>query len=494
MSIRLEKARSRMSGYWKFNSSLLAKDDFRNQLELIKRELTWAIIGNRWWGNLKDSIRSFTADYSRKLKLDMVAEQRSIKDKLDRAVLAGGSGQVNIVKAELASVQVKEYQALVVTVSLKRMPWKATNMAQELRAEELRHAADRHIASVTSPDGQRRTTNEAICKEFRQYFLKLFTREPGLSSAQFDTYLADFPCLSVTEAAGCEGCITEDEVRRAMKSVGLDKSPGIDGLPYEVYISHMFVLLLATIYNNWMRQCSILRRFTRGIVKLLRNNKHGGDGISNFRPLTMLNTDLKILAKILANRFQTILPSLICPEQTCDIKGRTIQDCLHLVRTIVEKLDGNAGLINLDQSKAFDRVDHAFLDSVLSAAGFGLHFCTWIRLLDASPGVMVEVNGVMSEPFTLTRSIRQGCPLSPMLYILALESFLRKLKANPVLRGLTLPGSSEVARYTAYADDVSVLVTSSAEVEEVNKEIGRYEAVAGAKINREKSVGLRLGS
>ena len=62
---------------------------------------------------------------------------------------------------------------------------------------------------------------------------------------------------------------------------------------------------------------------------------------------------------------------------------------------------------------------------------------------------MVEVNGVRSEPFTLTRLIRQGCPLSPMLYILALEPFLRKLKANPVLRGLTLPGSSEVTRYTA---------------------------------------------
>ena len=129
----------------------------------------------------------------------------------------------------------------------------------------------------------------------------------------------------------------------------------------------------------------------------------------------------------------------------------------------------------------------------MSAAGFGLHFRSWIHLLYASPGVVVEVNGVRSEPFTLTRSIRQGCPLLPMLYILALEPFLRKLKANPVLRGLMLPGTSEVARYTAYTDAICVLVTSSAKVEEVNKEIGGYKAVTGAKINCEKYVGSLKG-
>ena len=224
-----------MSGYWKFNLSLLAEADFRNQLELtIKWELTGAVMGNRWWANLKDSIRSFSADYGRRLKSATVAEQRAIKDKLDRAVLAGDSGLVNVAKAELASLQIKEYQALVVRARLKRMSCEATNMAQELWAEELRHATDRHIASVTSPEGHCRTTDEAICRKFRQYFVKLFTREPELTSAQFNTYLADFPRLSATEAAGCEVRIKEEGIREALKSVRLDKSPGIDGLPYEV--------------------------------------------------------------------------------------------------------------------------------------------------------------------------------------------------------------------------------------------------------------------
>ena len=388
VNIKIDRVRIRMSGYWKLNASLLEDKNFQNQLELIfKRELTGAIIGNSWWAKFKDRIRSFAADFGRRLKLDSLAEQRLLETRIDKAVLAGNSLETNRAKAELATTHNKRYQAQVVRARLKRMSCEAANMAQELRAEEMRAASKRYIASVTSPDGQRLTTNGDICKQFRDYYQDLFTREPGLSSARFDAYLADFPRLEETEAAGCEGPITEDEIRQALKSVGTDKTPGIDGLPYEVYLrlSHMFVPLLATIYNNWLRQGTIPQRFTRGIVKLLRKNKHGGDGISNFRPLTMLNTDLIILAKILADRLQTALPSLIAPDQSCAVKGRTIQDSLHLVRTILDKDDNKAALINLDQSKAFDRVDHGFFEAVLSAAGFRVNFRSWICLLYASP-------------------------------------------------------------------------------------------------------------
>ena len=283
-------------------------------------------------------------------------------------------------------------------------------MAQKLQFEELGHAADRHIASVTLPDEQCRTTNEAIRKEFCDYFEKLFTRESGLSSTQFDTFLCDFLRLT----AGCEGHISKEEVRQALKTAEKDKYPRIDVLPCEVYLrlSHMFVSLLATIYDNWMKQGTIPQRFTRVIVKFLRKDKHGEDQISNFRPLTMLNTDLKILTMILADRLQTAQPSLISFEQCCAVKSRTIQNSLHMVCMIIEKVDGNAALINLDQSKAFDKVDYGFLEAILSAASFRLHFRRWIRLLYASSGVMVEVNGVRSNTFILTRSICQGCLLS----------------------------------------------------------------------------------
>ena len=81
-----------------------------------------------------------------------------------------------------------------------------------------------------------------------------------------------------------------------------------------------------------------------------------------------------------------------------------------------------------------------------------------------------------------------------MLYVLAIEPFLRKLRVNPVLRGITLPGADAQVKYSAYADDVTVLVTSNAEISVVGAEIRLYETVTGAKINCDKSSGLRIGA
>ena len=108
-------------------------------------------------------------------------------------------------------------------------------------------------------------------------------------------------------------------------SAGIENSLGINGVPYEVYLrlSFMFVSLVSTVYNNWIKQESVSQRITWDIVKLLCKDKHDGDGISNTYSLMMLNTDL-VLAKILAARLQTALPSLIGPEQCCAVKSRTI--------------------------------------------------------------------------------------------------------------------------------------------------------------------------
>ena len=109
------------------------------------------------------------------------------------------------------------------------------------------------------------------------------------------------------------------------------------------------------------------------ITLLKKGGRHVWEGLDDYRPITLLNTKLKILAWVLANHLQVVIRDLISPEQTFAVKGRSIQDNLHLIREILEgrKYGTEAMLISLDQSKAFDRVDHRFLVT----AGFQPEFC-----------------------------------------------------------------------------------------------------------------------
>ena len=261
----------------------------------------------------------------------------------------------------------------------------------------------------------------------------------------------------------------------------------------------MFAPILTNVFNHWLAQGAIPGSITKGVITLpKKGGRHVRGDLDDYRPITLLNTELKILARVLANRLQLVISDLIGPEQNYAVKGRSIRDNLHLVRQILEgiKDDTRAALINLDQSKAFDRVDHRFLAAVLETAGFQPEFRKWISILYHNPQAVVQVNGRCSGAFAIERSVRQGCPLSPLLYVLALEPLLRRLRdggARPALRGILLSGSVR-AKISAFADDITVFVSGRWDIVAVKEAVARYEKVAGAKVNFDKSEGLRLGA
>ena len=128
----------------------------------------------------------------------------------------------------------------------------------------------------------------------------------------------------------------------------------------------------------------------------------------------------------------------------------------------------------------------------METAKFEPEFRKWISILYHNPQAVVQVNGKRSKAFVIGSSVRQGCPLSPLLYVLALEPLLRSLRderARPALRGVSLTGSVRV-KISAFDDDITVFVDILAD----KKAVERYEKVAGAKVNFEKSQGLRLGA
>lgn len=115
----------------------------------------------------------------------------------------------------------------------------------------------------------------------------------------------------------------------------------------------MFVTIFTVVLTNLLRQGFVPDRVTRGVITLLKTHKHGGRD-EDYRPITLLNTELRFLAKILTDRLQSVADILLGSQLTCVVKSGTIQSNLYLIRTIIEGIDDDDDtLINLNQFKSF---------------------------------------------------------------------------------------------------------------------------------------------
>ena len=195
--------------------------------------------------------------------------------------------------------------------------------------------------------------------------------------------------------------------------------------------------------------------------------------------------------------FKKVIHLVVAPDQTCGVKGRYIGENVALLRDVVEytKETGcHAAILALDQEKAFDRVDWDFLFAVLARLGFGPGFIQWVRVLYTDVASAVLVNGYTSDRFKPSRGVRQGCPLSPLLYVLSMEVLAANIRANPFIVGLSLPRVPRpLPVLSLYADDTSVIVTSDFAILSVFEVYDDFQLGSGAKLNMEKCEGLWLG-
>ena len=160
---------------------------------------------------------------------------------------------------------------------------------------------------------------------------------------------------------------------------------------------------------------------------------------------------------------------IVADDQTCGVPGRTILNNVFILRDLVvicKQKNIPAAIISIDQMKAFDRVNWAFMYKTLQTFGFQETFVKWIKLLYSGAKSMVKVNGFLSDPFKTQRGVRQGDPLSPLLYILIAEVFAISVRSDPAIKGI--PVNNILHKISQYADDTSLTVVG-------DKSIARLE-------------------
>ncbi|CAM2095538.1 unnamed protein product [Caretta caretta] len=188
------------------------------------------------------------------------------------------------------------------------------------------------------------------------------------------------------------------------------------------------------------------------------------------------------------------MADVIHPDQTYTVPGCSIFDNLFLVRDLLElgRRDGLLfALLSLDQEKAFTRVDHGYLLSILQAFGFGPQFVSFLRVLYASAECLVRLNWTLTEPVSFGRGVRQGCPLSGQLYTLVIEPFLCLLHRR--MTGLVLREPELRLVLSAYTDDVLLVVQDPGDLARVEACQTIYSAASSTRVNWVKSCGLAVG-
>jgi len=222
--------------------------------------------------------------------------------------------------------------------------------------------------------------------------------------------------------------ITAEELKAAVFKGDRKKSPERDdvGLDFFKVVWEDIAGYMRTLFTQMLRDRQLSERQKQEVIVCIPKNARPHTP-EDYRPITLLNTDYKILARLIAARMRPILAELVHPSQYCGVLGNTIFDAVATVRDAIAYAETTRCplcVVSLDFKQAFDRISHTYLLTVLRSYGFGAGFIECIRMMYGNTTTVIQVNRHISTPIPIQCGVRQGCPLSMILFVLGLNPLL----------------------------------------------------------------------
>ena len=506
--------------YWKFNNSLLKDTQYTDQIN--KTIIDFSQCHNHLnphakWELCKIKIQEASLSYSKQKQLNKRNKAKEIQEKLTHmeSKLAMDAGNTELkteivrLKTELELHNFASAQGAQVRARIKFIEEGEKNTAYFLRLEK-HNASNNTITMIETEDGSTLTNQHEVLAQQVHFYSNLYKKDQTLDTD--NTSITNFlgqdgtiPKLNAQEKQNCEGQITENEVGEALKTMKNGSAPGSDGLTTEFYkfFWNKIRTMLISSYTYSFANGHVSQSQQRGILKLIHKGQNlPREKLNNWRPITLLNTDYKILAKTLARRLNTVLDTLISDDQCGFIKGRNIASILRTTDDVINYL-GNKNLpgilVGIDFAKAFDTISKTFIQNSLKHYGFGENFNKWIGTLLNETVSCINHYGWISEPFKVERGIRQGCPLSPLLFILAVELLAIKVRQSDI-KGISIPNTTTgsetletIIKIQQFADDTTLFLKDKEDLDTAMQIFHDFKTISGLKMNTLKSQAMWLG-
>ncbi|XP_042959541.1 uncharacterized protein LOC122294687 [Carya illinoinensis] len=350
------------------------------------------------------------------------------------------------------------------------------------------------IKSMNLPDGTVLGSMELVHEGAVKYFEDFLTIEEDVATPCLEELIQPAVSENIVQSLRTEP--TEKEIYQAFASIKADSSPGPDGFGSAFYVSSWSIIkedVMAAVREFYSGQ-TLPRYYSSSFLVLIPKIKNP-QSYDSFRPISLCNVIYKVFSKTLVDKLSLILDDAIAPEQGAFVKGRNILENITLTQEMVKLLHrknrGGNILMKIDMSKAYDRVNWKFLDHTLRAFGLPDFFCRLIKNCVTSTWFSIMMHGTYKGFFKAKRGLRQGDPISPILFIIMEEVFSRLLKRKALEKRIltfSQPSGTPPISHLLFADDIMVFANASrGSIWCLMEVVKTYELWSGQKVNLEKS-------
>ena len=370
------------------------------------------------------------------------------------------------------------------------LPGKAMKAQLEGRREQV------HLREVYSDASKTSTvTGDKMLDPFVRFYKDLYRKSP-IDMSSLDRLLDSWQ-VDKSVWKGIEAPFTMKELLAALKTCNPNKSPGQDGAGYALYIEMPEVhSILLDAYNSvWTEQESIPDDWLKATIITLYKGKGDLKDIANRRPLTLLNCDYKLLAKMIATRLQRVLTIIISSAQNGFVKGRKIHDNVFLLAEVLRAAlaeDDFPLIALLDFTKAFDMIQHDMIEHTLQHIHCPQRVINFLMTILRDRTACILVNGFISEEFNILCGTGQGDPLSALLFVIAVEPLSRAIQQHKDATGIIITSKRSrqqiEIRVGLLADDTTTIANSVRSFRVQQDLVQQYCRASGAQLSAAKSV------